>query len=95
MLPICWSAAALDDLDEITDYIAKFDVHAAIDMHNLIEGSVLPASEYPYLYKTGRVPGTREIVAHPNYVVVYEVQADRIEILAVLHARQEYPSNST
>lgn len=47
-------------------------------MHNLIESSVLPASEYPYLYKSGRVSGTREIVAHPNYIIVYEVRVDHI-----------------
>jgi len=91
MLPIFWSAAALDDLVEITDYIAEFDVQAAMDLHDRIENSALPASDYPYLYRAGRVPGTREIVAHPNYIVVYEVRADRIEITAVLHARQEYP----
>ena len=91
MLPIFWSAAALDDLDHITDYIAEFDVHAAINMHNLIENSVHPASEYPHLYKQGRVAGTREIVAHPNYMVIYEVLADCIEVRAVVHPRQEYP----
>ncbi|WP_345796649.1 type II toxin-antitoxin system RelE/ParE family toxin [Castellaniella sp. MT123] len=91
MLPLFWSAAALDDLDEITTYIAEYSVHAAIDMHDLIESAVHPASEHPYLYRQGRVPGTREIVAHPNYVIVYAVQVDRIEVVAVLHARQEYP----
>lgn len=91
MLPIAWSAAALDDLDNIIDYIADHDAQAAIAMHNLIESSVLPASDYPYLYKPGRVPGTREIVAHPNYIIVYEVRADHIQVMAVLHARQEYP----
>lgn len=30
MLPIAWSAAALDDLDHITDYIADHDGQAAI-----------------------------------------------------------------
>lgn len=91
MLPISWSAAALDDLDNITDHIAEFDVHAAIGIHVLIEESVLPASDYPYLYKQGRVSGTREIVAHPNYIVVYEVRADHIEVMNVVHARREYP----
>jgi addiction module RelE/StbE family toxin len=91
MLPIFWSASALDDLDEIIDYIAEYDVHAAIDMHELIENAVHPASEHPYLYRPGRVPGTREIVAHPNYILVYEVRADHIEVIAVMHARQEYP----
>jgi plasmid stabilization system protein ParE len=37
------------------------------------------------------VPGTREIIAHPNYIVIYQVMAERIEVVSVLHARQEYP----
>ena len=90
-LSISWSVVALDDLDEITDYIAEFDVHAAIDMHNVIEGSVQPASDYPYLFREGRIPGTREIVAHPNYIVVYKVTDTAIEVVNVLHSRQEYP----
>ncbi|SAI72963.1 Toxin RelE2 [Bordetella ansorpii] len=91
MLPIIWSAAALDDLDAITDYIAQVSVRAAIEMHDRIEAAILPASEFPYAFRAGRVPGTREVVAHPNYVVVYEVEADRVVVRSVLHARQEYP----
>jgi len=40
---------------------------------------------------TGRIPGTCEIVVHPNYLVIYAVETDRIEVLNVLHARQCYP----
>jgi plasmid stabilization system protein ParE len=32
-----------------------------------------------------------EIVAHPNYIVVYQVKADTIDVLRVLHSRQQYP----
>ncbi len=56
-----------------------------------IEESVIPATEHPYLYRPGRVPGTREIVVIPHYIVVYRVLSDYLEVLAVLHARQEYP----
>ncbi|SAK72380.1 translation repressor RelE [Caballeronia hypogeia] len=44
-----------------------------------------------YLYRNGRVSGTREVVVHPNYIVVYAVSADAIEVLNVLHSRQCYP----
>jgi plasmid stabilization system protein ParE len=37
------------------------------------------------------LPDTREIVAHPNYVVVYRILKTRVRVLNVLHARREYP----
>lgn len=60
-------------------------------MRHVIEGAVLPTAEHPYLFRPGRVPGTREVVAHPNYVVVYQVTETQVEVLAVLHTRQDYP----
>jgi plasmid stabilization system protein ParE len=35
--------------------------------------------------------GTREAVAHPNYLLIYRVGDGVVEILAVLHTRQQYP----
>ncbi|NMM13759.1 MAG: type II toxin-antitoxin system RelE/ParE family toxin [Rhodoferax sp.] len=29
---------------------------------------------------------------HPNYIVVYRVERDVIDVLRVLHARQQYPT---
>ena len=66
-------------------------LHAAVRMHERIEQSVLPTASHPYMFRSGRVNGTREIVAHPNYVVVYRVLADMMLVTAVVHARQEYP----
>jgi len=91
MLPIQWRASALDDLDVIAEYIARFNPAAAEAMRDRIESCVLPLSQHPYLFRAGRVPGTREIVAHPNYIVVYRVLADAIEIVRVVHAAREYP----
>jgi len=52
---------------------------------------VLPLRDHPDLYRVGRVDGTREMVVHPNYIVIYRVRPDHVEILAVLHARRRYP----
>ena len=43
------------------------------------------------MFRTGRQPNTREAVAHPNYIVVYRVGADAVDILGVIHTRQQYP----
>jgi addiction module RelE/StbE family toxin len=91
VLPIIWSETALDDLDKILDYVAARNEAAASALQERIEASVEPIARHPYLFRTGRVAGTREIVSHPNYVVVYRVLAEHIEISAVLHSRRQYP----
>ena len=91
MLPVVWRARARDSLAAIVLHISEHNPSAARRIKALIEEAVLPAATHPYLFRPGRVPGTREVVAHPNYIVVYLVAADRIEVVQVLHARQQYP----
>lgn len=52
---------------------------------------MLPACTYPEMFRAGRISGTREVVAHPNYIVVYTIRDRTIFVLSVLHARQQYP----
>jgi plasmid stabilization system protein ParE len=91
MLPVVWLDSAVADLTAIITFIAGEDPGAARRLKNRLEAATLPLSEHPYLYPGGRVPGTRELVAHPNYVLVYRVAPAQIEIVSVLHSRQEYP----
>ncbi len=91
MLPIVCRATARDDLLQIIRYIANEDPKAARQLKERLESVVLPLAEHPYLYRFGRVPGTRELIAHPNYILVYRVAADAVEVVNVLHARQQYP----
>lgn len=91
MLPIFWRASAREDLLSILRYIAERNPSAARLMRDQIESAIVPAATHPYLFRSGRIAGTREIVAHPNYILVYRVLADRIEVVSVLHSRQEYP----
>jgi toxin ParE1/3/4 len=92
LLPIIWRASARDDLANIIRYIANENPPAARRMKRLLEESVLPTAEHPYLYRQSeRIPGLREIVAHPNYVVFYRVATANIEVVNVVHARREFP----
>lgn len=85
-----WRPEARAELWQILNYIGDRHLVAANELYQAIEAATSALPEHPYLYRFGRVPNTREIVVHPNYLVVYRV-TDRIEILSVLHARQEYP----
>ncbi len=38
--------------------------------------------------RTGRVPGTRELVLHHNYIAICRVRGDNVEILRLHHAAQ-------
>ncbi len=85
-----WNPIARASLRAILDFIGDRNVFAAQDLHDTIATATEALPQHPFLYRPGRVSGTREIVVHPNYIVVYRVTS-RIEVLNVLHARQQYP----
>ncbi|MBF6617587.1 type II toxin-antitoxin system RelE/ParE family toxin [Pollutimonas thiosulfatoxidans] len=91
MLKISWRSTAFDDLAEIITYIADRNLQAARDLKSRIQASILQIAVYPYLGRPGRLSGTREIVVHPNYIVIYRITPTDIEVISVLHARREYP----
>lgn len=89
-MSIHWHDDAIADLLELITYIAERDPQAAQRLRTRLEAAVATVAEHPYLHQVGRVPGTREIVIHPNFIVVYQV-THRIEVTSVVHARQNYP----
>jgi toxin ParE1/3/4 len=91
MLRLLWSTRAEANLEAILDYIGADNKDAAQRLKARIDALIVPTLTHPHIYRPGRVSGTREIVAHPNYIVVYKVAADHIEISAVLHTRRSYP----
>jgi toxin ParE1/3/4 len=91
VLKIIWRESALDGFDDIAGYIAARNPAAAERLQSIIEAATERIAEHPFMHRTGRVAGTREAIAHPNYIIVYRVTAEAVEIVNVLHARQEYP----
>lgn len=91
MQTIRWSDEATTDLVDIIDYIEQRNAIAAQSLLSAIERSTENLPLMPYLFRPGRVAGTRELVVHPNYIVLYQVGSDAIDILRILHSRQQYP----
>lgn len=92
-LPIIWRLNARDDLAGIIRFVAAENPTAARHLRKLLMESVLPVSDQPYFYRESeRVPGLREIVAHPNYLVFYRVAATCIEVVGVVQTRREFPA---
>lgn len=85
-----WSDEAQKELWSIIDYIDTRNANAAITLLRDIEQATQTLPLQPYMHRPGRVLGTREIIIHPNYLVIYRV-LEHIEILSILHARQQYP----
>jgi toxin ParE1/3/4 len=91
VLPVIWKRRALSDAARLTSYIADRNPDAAQSLKDALEQSAERLGAHPYLHRVGREPGTRESVVHPNYILIYRVEADAVRVLRVLHARQQYP----
>ena len=94
MMRLTWRPAAYEDRAAIMDYIATDNPVAALALDELIEDKVNALLTYPQRGRPGRVKGTREMVVHPNYLVVYQEnsKAKTVTVLRVLHAAQRWPT---
>lgn len=91
MLSIAWADEARADLLGIVRYVAERNPSAAVQLGRTIEQSTWALPQNPYLFKRSeRMAGCREIVVNQNYILIYRV-GEVIEVLRVVHARQEYP----
>lgn len=91
MTALVWRASALADLAQVIGYISNRDALAADRLLAAIEACAERLPDHPFLYRAGRIDGTREAVVHPNYILIYRVTTAAVEIVALVHARQQYP----
>ncbi len=89
---VIWSNPAKDDLKKIHDYIAKDSKFYAIKVSQEFVEKSEELKEFP---KMGRVvpeigdPNIRELFVY-SYRLIYEISSDEIEILAIIHGRQDF-----
>lgn len=88
---VLWTLAAEQDRADVVDYIAQDNLLAAIRMDELFGAAVGRLAEHPLMGRAGQIPGTRELIPHESYRLIYEVQADTVWILALVHTARLWP----
>lgn len=95
IVKLVWTRPAAADRREIRAYIAHDNPSAALALDERFSEIAGCLIDHPLLGRVGRVAGTRELVVHPNYILVYDVIADSVRVLRVLHAARQWPPQRT
>ena len=88
---VIWTPEAEQDRIDVWDYIAADNPHAAVQMDELFSDAAARLGEHPKMGRAGKIEGTRELIAHENYRLVYEINAGTIWILALIHTARRWP----
>jgi addiction module RelE/StbE family toxin len=91
-MKVRWSKLAIQDLASIYRYIRTDNIAAARRVRTTISVTLTSLASAPHRGRQGEVEGTREIIFHPwQYIAVYRVLEDEVQILRVRHAAQVWP----
>ena len=93
-MKVNWSDAAEADLVAILLYVAADDEDAAFRLVDKLERAGNALAGFPRRGRPGRVQGTRELVVpRTRYLLVYEINDERLDIIRVMHGARAWPSN--
>jgi toxin ParE1/3/4 len=87
-----WTRAAIRDLTQIREYIARENPDAAREIALKIVDASERIIQFPEVGRLGRVKGTRElIVPGTHYLIIYRMKKKAIHFARVRHGSQEWP----
>lgn len=81
----------LHDLGDMVLFIAQDNVVAALELEQHIHSQVDKLADPNFPRRPGRLPGTLELVAHPNYIVLLEQTDTTVSALALMHVARQFP----
>lgn len=79
------------DRVNIRNFIERDNPAAALELDQVFADRTAGLLDLPLVGRAGRLKGTRELVVHGNYIVVYDVTKDAIRIIRILHAARRWP----
>lgn len=90
-MKVVWTDSARRNLGEIVAYIALDNPGAALRIDDLVVQAAARLGDFPALGKPGAISGTRELLPHPSYRMVYAISPDAVTILALVHTARQWP----
>lgn len=86
-----WTPEAEQDRLEIVEYIAGDNPRAAADMDTLFADAAARLERFPQMARAGKIAGTRELIPHESYRLVYQIEGETVWILALVHTARQWP----
>lgn len=93
MTGLFWTPEAIQDREDIYDYIEVDNPAAAFTLDELFAQAASRLTDHPDQGRLGRVVGTREWVLQRSYLLIYDVIGEQVRVLRVLHAARQWPSD--
>ena len=90
-MKIIWTREAAQDRADIWDYLRTVNPKAAIDRDNRFSDAMSLLAKNPESGPAGIIAGTRELIPHQSYRIVYEHAGNAIWILALVHTSRQWP----
>lgn len=92
-MSVNWKPTATAELVEyVVDYADRYDPLTAYRVYDDVIARAEILDSQPAIGRPGRVRGTREfVVTGTPIILVYQAQGTQVEILRVLHGRQQWP----
>lgn len=88
---LIWTATARKRREAIFEYIAADNPKAALWLDERFSKAAKQLLLLPNMGRPGKIAGTRELVVHENYLLVYEVKTEIIAVLAIHHSARNHP----
>lgn len=90
-MKVIWTPEALQDRLDIWEYITAENPSAAVHMDELFSAAAASLADFPDKGRLGTVAGTRELIPHENYRLVYQAERDAVWILTLVHVARMWP----